>query len=113
LAGIEQQKQAVTAITNLQEEPTFENTVLALEKSDELLSRVSSVFYALAAAHTNETLQAIEEEMAPKFAAQTDMIYLNDKLFHRIKTLYEKRNTLNLDAESLKLLEEYYKDFEI
>ena len=113
LAGIEQQKQAVTAITNLQEEPTFENTVLALEKSDELLSRVSSVFYALAAAHTNETLQAIEEEMAPKFAAQTDMIYLNDKLFNRIKTLYEKRNTLNLDAESLKLLEEYYKDFEI
>lgn len=111
LEGIAQQKKAVEAIANAEEEPTFENTVVALEKSGELLHRASQVFYALAGANTNETLQAIETEMAPKFAAQKDMIYLNDKLFKRFKTLYDKKETLNLDAESLKLLEEYYEDF--
>ncbi|MCB0468901.1 MAG: M3 family metallopeptidase, partial [Aequorivita sp.] len=104
---------AVEAIANSEDEPTFENTVLALEKSGELLNRSSKVFYALAAANTNETLQAVEEEMAPKFAAQKDMIYLNDKLFERFKTLYDKKESLNLDTESLKLLENYYEDFEI
>lgn len=113
LKGIEEQKNAVQAIANSEEEPTFENTVLALEKSGELLERASQVFYALTGSHTNETLQAIQEEMAPKFAAQNDMIYLNDKLFQRFKTLYDKRELLNLDAESLKLLEVYYENFEI
>lgn len=113
LKGIEEQKNAVQAIANSEEEPTFENTVLALEKSGELLERASQVFYALTGSHTNETLQAIQEEMAPKFAAQNDMIYLNDKLFQRFKSLYDKRESLNLDAESLKLLEVYYENFEI
>ncbi len=113
MEGIAQQKKAVEAIANSEEEPTFENTVLALEKSSELLNRSSQIFYSLAGANTNETLQAVEEEMAPKFAAQSDMIYLNEKLFQRFKTLYNKKETLNLDAESLKLLEEYYEDFEI
>ncbi|NGX84678.1 M3 family metallopeptidase [Aequorivita sp. KMM 9714] len=113
LKGIEEQKNAVQAIANSEEEPTFENTVLALEKSGELLERASQVFYALTGSNTNETLQAIQEEMAPKFAAQNDMIYLNDKLFQRFKTLYDKRESLNLDAESLKLLEVYYENFEI
>ncbi len=74
---------------------------------------VAGIFNALAGANTNETLQAIEEEMAPKFAAQNDMIYLNDKLFQRFKKLHDNKDGLNLDAESLKLLEEYYEDFEI
>lgn len=113
LKGIEQQKKAVEAIANSKEEPTFDNTVLALEKSSELLSRSSQIFYALAGSNTNETLQAVEEEMAPKFAAQSDMIYLNENLFKRFKTLYDKKESLNLDAESLKLLENYYEDFEI
>lgn len=113
LKGIEEQKNAVQAIANSEEEPIFENTVLAMEKSGELLERASQVFYALTGSHTNETLQAIQEEMAPKFAAQNDMIYLNDKLFQRFKTLYDKRESLNLDAESLKLLEVYYENFEI
>ena len=113
LEGIEQQKKAVEAIANSKEEPTFDNTVLALEKSSELLSRSSQIFYALAGSNTNETLQAVEEEMAPKFAAQSDMIYLNENLFKRFKTLYDKKESLNLDAESLKLLENYYEDFEI
>ncbi|MEM0519357.1 MULTISPECIES: M3 family metallopeptidase [Aequorivita] len=113
LEGIEQQKQIVLEIANNEEEPTFENTVVALEKSSELLDRSSQIFYALAGANTNETLQAVESEMAPKFAAQKDMIYLNEKLFNRFKTLYDKKESLNLDAESLKLLENYYEDFEI
>lgn len=113
LEGISQQQKAVAAIVNSEEEPTFENTVIALEKSGELLNRSSQIFYALAGTNTNETLQAVEEEMAPKFAAINDEIYLNEKLFQRFKTLYDKKKSLNLDAESLKLLEEYYEDFEI
>ena len=113
LEGMEQQKKAIETIANNEEEPTFENTVIALEKSGELLNRSSQIFYALTGSNTNETLQAIEEEMAPKFAAQNDEIYLNDKLFQRFKTLHEKKESLNLDPESLKLLEEYYEDFEI
>ncbi len=113
MEGIAQQKKAVEAIANSEEAPTFDNTVLALEKSGELLNRTSQIFYALAGSNTNETLQAVEEEMAPKFAAQNDMIYLNEKLFQRFKTLYDKKKSLNLDSESLKLLENYYEDFEI
>ncbi len=113
LEGIAQQQKAVTLIADSEEEPTFENTVIALEKSGNLLNRTSQIFYALAGANTNETLQAVEEEMAPKFAAINDEIYLNEKLFQRFKTLYNKKESLNLDAESLKLLEEYYEDFEI
>lgn len=113
LEGIAQQQKAIAAIANSVEEPTFENTVVALEKSGELLNRSSTIFYALAGSNTNETIQAVEEEMAPKFAAINDEIYLNEKLFQRFKTLYNKKASLNLDAESLKLLEEYYEDFEI
>lgn len=113
IQGIEEQKEAVEKIANNSEEATFENTVIALEKSGELLSRARQVFSALGSANTNDDIQALDEEMAPKFAAQRDAIYLNENLFQRIKTLYEKRESLNLDPESLKLLEEYYEDFKI
>lgn len=113
LEGMSQQKKAIEVIVNNEEAPTFENTVLALEKSGDLLNRSSQIFYALTGSNTNETLQGIEEEMAPKFAAQNDEIYLNEKLFQRFKTLHQKKESLNLDPESLKLLEEYYEDFEI
>ncbi|QAA81478.1 M3 family peptidase [Aequorivita sp. H23M31] len=113
LEGIAQQKKAIDEITSNPEEPTFENTVVALEKSGELLDRSSQIFGALGSANTNDALQAIDDRMAPKFAAQQDAIYLNDKLFQRFKTLYNKRESLNLDPESLKLLENYYEDFEI
>ncbi len=66
-------------LPTMNEEPTFDNTVLALEKSGKLLNRASQIFYALAGSNTNDTLQKVEEEMAPKFAAQNDMIYLNEK----------------------------------
>ena len=113
LEGIAQQRKAIDEITSNSEEPTFENTVIALEKSGELLERSSQIFGALGSADTNDTLQAIDDRMAPKFAAQQDAIYLNEKLFQRFKTLFNKRESLNLDSESLKLLENYYEDFEI
>ncbi|HLT50367.1 MAG TPA: M3 family metallopeptidase, partial [Arenibacter sp.] len=113
LQGIEEQRAALENIANAPEAPTFNNTVLALEKSGDLLERVQNVFYALTGAHTNDTLQAVQEEMAPKFSELRDAIYLNDKLFQRIKSLYETRESLDLDAEALKLLETYFEDFEI
>lgn len=113
LQGIEEQKEALDKIANATEAPTFNNTVLALEKSGALLKRVQNVFYALTGAHTNDTLQAVQEELAPKFSELRDAIYLNDKLFQRVKSLYETKEDLDLDAESLKLLETYFEDFEI
>lgn len=113
LQGIEEKKQNIEAIANSEEEPTFENTIVAMEKSGDLLTRTQRVFYAMSSADTNETIQEISEELAPKFSELNDGIYLNDKLFQRIKTLYGKKDELGLDAESMKLLEEYYKNFEI
>ncbi len=113
LQGIENQKNAIDSITSNTAEPTFENTVLALEKSGQFLQRVQNIFDALTEANTNDTLQAVQEEMAPLFSAKEDAIYLNGKLFQRIKKLHEQKDSLNLDAESLKLLENYFEDFEI
>ncbi len=113
IEGIEQQRKNIEEIANNTEAATFENTVIALEKSGELLTRALRTFRALSSSHTNDTLQAVDEVIAPKLAAQQDAIYLNDKLFQRFKTLYNNRETLNLDPESLKLLENYYENFEI
>lgn len=113
LKGMELQTEKINAITATTEAPTFENTVIALEKSGEEFGRVRSVFYALASAHTNDTIKAIQRDLSAKFAAHSDAIYLNDKLFSRIKELYQKRETLGLDAESKKLLEHYYENFVI
>lgn len=113
MQGIAEQKEALEKIANNTEAATFENTLLALEKSDVTLNRVRNVFYALTGAHTNDTLQSVQEEMAPKFSELSDAIYLNDNLFQRVKSLYETRESLNLDPESLKLLENYFEDFEI
>lgn len=109
--GMELQLAAIDEIANNPDQPTFDNTVLALEKSGKTLNDVSQIFGGLVGADTNETLQQVDEEMSPKFAELNDAIYLNDTLFQRFKTLYEKKASLNLDGESLKLLEENYKDF--
>lgn len=113
LAGITAQHENVEKIANLEEAPTFDNTILALEKSGEVLSKVSNVFYALSSANTNDTIKAVQEEIAPKRSELSDAIYLNDKLFAKIKTLYNKKDSLELDAESIKLLEDYFENFEI
>lgn len=113
LKGIEEKEKNIEAIANNSEEPTFENTIVAMEKSGELLTRTSRVFYALSSADTNETIQEVSEELAPKLSELNDGIYLNDKLFQRVKTLHDQKDDLGLDAESLKLLEEYFEDFQV
>jgi peptidyl-dipeptidase Dcp len=101
----------VEGIANQTSQPTFENTIVPLERSGELLSRVGRVFFALTSANTNDTLQAIETRVAPKFAAHSDAIYLNAPLFARIKSLYDRRASLGLDAEQRFLVERYYRNF--
>ncbi len=91
--------------------PTFENTLVAMEKSGQLLSRVDQVFGLLTSANTNPELQEIQEKVSPELAAHYDAIYLNPTLFKRIKAVYDKREHLNLDPESLRLTEYYYNRF--
>ena len=93
------------------QEPTFENTVTAMEKSGKLLTRVANVFFNLVSANTNKELQAISREVSPMLSKHNDDINLNAQLFARFKTLYEQRDKLNLTGEQNKLLEKYYKDF--
>ena len=109
--GMQDQLDEIQKIANNPEAPTFENTLVELEKSGQLLERVSLVFNALAGANTDSFLQKLQEEIAPQLAAHSDAIFLNDKLFQRVKTIYNQRNNLNLDPESLKLVEYYYDEF--
>ena len=112
-AGMQQQLAEVQKIADNTAAPDFDNTVLALEKSGQLLSRANHVFNLLTGANTNPVLQALQEELAPKLAATNDAIYLNTKLFQRIAALYAKRDSLSLDAESKRLLEYYHQKFEL
>ena len=91
--------------------PTFENTLVALEKSGQLLNRVNSIFSLLSGANTNPELQKIDQEEAPRLTAQEDNIYLNTKLFARVETIYKDRNTVSLDKESKRLIEFMYQKF--
>jgi peptidyl-dipeptidase Dcp len=109
--GIEEQLSEIEQIASSQEDPTFENTILEMEKSGILLSRVSRVFYNLTSANTNEEIQSIQSEMAPRLASHSDDILLNNDLFERVKTVYENRDASDLDESSLKLLEDTYRDF--
>ena len=101
----------VEAIVNNKEEPTFKNTIEALEKSGEMLDRVSRVFGCLNGANTNDELQNISKEVAPLLAKHNDDINLNEKLFARIKQIYEKKESLGLTPEQNTLLENYFLDF--
>jgi peptidyl-dipeptidase Dcp len=91
--------------------PTFENTIVALEKSGRMLFRVLAVFYNKSSADTNDTIDAIEAELAPKLSAHTDSIHLHAELFERVQHVHEARHQLGLDAESVWLIERYYRDF--
>src|SRR5437016_6039382 len=110
-AGMREQLKEVDVVANNSEKPTFENTVVALERTGRLLDRAEQTFSNLNACNTNPTLQKIEKEMAPKLSAHRDAIHLNGKLFARIQQLYDSRDKLGLDPESAYLLERYYKDF--
>jgi peptidyl-dipeptidase Dcp len=109
--GMRQHLAEIEKIADQTDAPTFENTLVAMEKSGAMLTRVTHVFSALTGANTNDTLQKIDEEEAPKLAAHADAIYLNSKLFQRIETLYNERDSLKLDPESARLLEYSYKEF--
>ncbi|HKI77939.1 MAG TPA: peptidyl-dipeptidase Dcp [Ignavibacteriaceae bacterium] len=110
-AGMEQQLTEIKKIVNNSEEPSFENTLVEMEKSGQLLNRVMMVFNGVASANTDSVLQKIQEEEAPKLAAHRDAIYLNTRLFERVNEIYENREKLKLDNESEKLIEYYYKQF--
>ena len=109
--GMAEQLAEVEAIADAAEAPTFENTLVALERSGRVLERVSQVFFNLTSADTNDTLDAIRSEMAPKLSAHSDRILLNAALFERVRALFEQRGELELDDESRRLVEEYYTDF--
>jgi peptidyl-dipeptidase Dcp len=109
--GVKQQKAEIEAIITNSAEPTFENTIEALEKSGKLLTKVSGVFYNLTSAHTNDDLQALSKTITPMLTKHNDEINLNPELFEKIKKLYEKINKFNLAVEQKTLLEKYYKNF--
>lgn len=109
--GMAEQRAEVDVIATQVAQPSFENTVLALELSGQLLQRVANVFFSLAGAHTNDDIRALEQQLAPELAAHDDSILLNRDLFARLKALYDGREALELNAESARLLEKYYVDF--
>lgn len=110
-AGMAEELREVQAIANNPAAPTFENTLVAMEKSGQLLRRVQHAFYSVTAANTNPTLQKVKAIEAPKLAAHHDAIYLDAKLFARVAAVYKQRASLKLDAESLRLVEWYYEEF--
>jgi peptidyl-dipeptidase Dcp len=109
--GMKGQLSEIEAIANNPQPPTFANTLEAMERSGQLLTRVTKVFFNLSQSNTNDTIQKIKAEEAPKLAAHSDSIYLNAKLFSRVKALYDQRDALKLDRESRFLIERYYKAF--
>ena len=109
LQGMEEQQKEIDAIVNNPEPATFQNTIAALDQSGALLRKVSTVFYGLKSANTNDEMDALSRELSPLQSKHSDDIALNEKLFARIKAVYE--NPGNLDKEQKKLLEETYKDF--
>lgn len=109
--GMRQELVEIEAIANNPDAPTFENTIVGMEKSGALLRRVGRVFGGVAQSNTNPTLQKIQTVLAPKQAAHRDAINLNPKLFARVKAIYDQRNTLQLNAEQKVLVERTYRDF--
>ena len=109
--GMKQQQQAVRAIYRQRSVPTFQNTIVALEESGKLLSKVSTVFFNLSSANTSPELEAISKQMAPELSKHSDDIYLNADLFKRVKAVYDKREELKLNIEQKRLLDKTYKGF--
>jgi len=111
IAGMAQNLAEMDAIANQTAAPTFDNTILEAEKAGALLTRVAKVFNAITAANTNDSLQAIQERVAPKLAAHSDAILLNDKLYQRVKSIYDRRESLGLTAQQKALVEYDYRNF--
>jgi len=109
-AGMQEQLDEVQAILNAPGDATFDNTIVALERSGKILERVSLVFFNKTSSDTNDALEAMRAEIAPKLSAHHDAIMLNPQFFARIKRLFDNRDSLNLSTEDSWLLEKYYKD---
>jgi peptidyl-dipeptidase Dcp len=107
-AGMRQQIAEMEAIANQSAAPTFDNTIVPMERSGALLTRVAKVFNGVTGANTDDTLQHIQEVVAPKLAAHSDAIYLNGALFQRVKTIYDRRDALGFTPEQKFLVELYY-----
>jgi len=110
-AGMREQLAEVNKIAQQKEAPTFANTIEAMERTGQMLNRVGAVFGAVTGADTNDALQKVQSAVAPELAAHQDAIFLNDKLFQRVKKLYDGRTSLGLDAEQIHLVERYYQNF--
>ena len=110
-AGMKQHLAEIEAIAGSKAAPSFDNTITAMERSGRMLDRVANTFFSVAQANSNPQLEKVETAMAPRLAAHNDAIYLNAKLFARVKALYDKRSALKLDGEALQALTIYYKQF--
>jgi peptidyl-dipeptidase Dcp len=110
-AGIADQMAEIKAITDNKEEPTFDNTILAFDQSGLLLNQVSNVFFNINSANTDDKMQELARQITPKLSAHRDNIALNKELFARIKSVYDRRNELKLNADQLRTVEKYYQDF--
>ena len=111
LRGMEEQKAEIHAIINNSEAPTFENTIVALDQSGKLLQRVRGTFSPLSSSNSTEATRELQKEMSPLFSAHHDDIYLDTALFARVKSVYDSRSTLDLNAEESRILENIYKRF--
>jgi len=109
--GMAEQLKEVAAIANNKAKPTFDNTIIPLEKSGQTLRRAITVFGNLVGADTNPARDKLDSTYSPRFAAHNDAIFLNPKLFARVQALYDQRQSLGLDAQGLRLVEKYYQDF--
>ena len=109
--GMKEQLEEIGSITNNLESPSFENTIVELERTGKTLDKVSNVFFNLNSSNTNDQMDAIAKEISPKLSAHRDNIFLNRKLFERVKTIYEQKNNLDLNTEQKRLVEETYKYF--
>ncbi len=110
-AGMAEQRQEMRAIADNPAPPTFENTLVAMEKTGQLFNRAMAAFNGVTGANLNPELQKVQDFEAPRLAAHSDAIFLDAKLFQRVSAIYQQRNSLKLDAESLRLVEYYYKKF--
>ncbi|HET6935724.1 MAG TPA: dipeptidyl carboxypeptidase II, partial [Candidatus Angelobacter sp.] len=110
-AGMAEQQKEMRTIADNAAAPTFDNTIVAMEKSGQLLRRATEAFFAVVSANTNPTLQKVREIEAPKLAAHQDAIYLDAKLFQRVEAIYEQRHSLKLTPEQLRLVEHDHDEF--
>jgi peptidyl-dipeptidase Dcp len=110
-AGMAQQLEEVRVIAENPQPATFDNTLVALQNSGQVLQRAQTVFYALVGTDTNDTRNKLRNDYAPKFAAHNDAILLNGKLFARLDSLYQRRASLGLDPQGVRLIERYHQDF--